>query len=207
MPAALEVSEADANGTVSEKPKAPARRRAPRIHVPGDPDAKPTSPEVIQEAVAEGAVETTAADADLDAEAGLDDAPTLGADGDGPVVVKRKTRRGSRGGKNRRKKPAAVDGVAGVAAGGEADATGVATVEIESPEDGHDVGDVPELASVPVADPVVEPESSVEPEPIVEPEPVVAETAAPAPDESAAAESDAPDYVPMSEWLDDFDRR
>jgi hypothetical protein len=26
-------------------------------------------------------------------------------------------------------------------------------------------------------------------------------------DESAAAESDDPGYVPMSEWLDDFDRR
>jgi hypothetical protein len=74
-------------------------------------------------------------------------------------------------------------------------------VELESPAaDGHP-DDLQEPAPVPVVEPVVEPES------VVEPEPVVAETAAPAPDESAAAESDAPDYVPMSEWLDDFDRR
>ena len=31
------VSSPDGNGSVSEKPKAPARRRTPRIHVPGDP--------------------------------------------------------------------------------------------------------------------------------------------------------------------------
>jgi len=197
-PAVLEVDEADANGAVGEKPKAPARRRAPRIHVPGDPDAPPPSPDVIQEAVAEGAIEATAVDVDLDGDAGPDDAPSVGVDADGAVVVKRKTRRGSRGGKNRRKKPAAVDGAA---VDGEGAAAAVATVELESPAaDGHP-HDLQEPASVPVVEPVVEPES------VVEPEPVVAETAAPAPDESAAAESDAPDYVPMSEWLDDFDRR
>jgi ribonuclease G len=197
-PAVLEVDEADANGAVGEKPKAPARRRAPRIHVPGDPDAPPPSPDVIQEAVAEGAIEATAVDVDLDGDAGPDDAPSVGVDADGAVVVKRKTRRGSRGGKNRRKKPAAVDGAA---VDGEGAAAAVATVELESPAaDGHP-DDLQEPAPVPVVEPVVEPES------VVEPEPVVAETAAPAPDESAAAESDAPDYVPMSEWLDDFDRR
>ncbi len=29
----------------------------------------------------------------------------------------------------------------------------------------------------------------------------------PEPDEPSAAESEDPGYVPMSEWLDDFDRR
>ena len=194
-PAVLEVDEADANGAVGEKPKAPARRRAPRIHVPGDPDAPPPSPDVIQEAVAEGAIEATAVDVDLDGDAGPDDAPSVGVDADGAVVVKRKTRRGSRGGKNRRKKPAAVDGAA---VDGEGAAAAVATVELESPAaDGHP-DDLQEPAPVPVVEPI---------EQVVEPEPVVAETAAPASDESAAAESDAPDYVPMSEWLDDFDRR
>jgi hypothetical protein len=107
------------------------------------------------------------------------------------VVVKRKTRRGSRGGKNRRKKPAA--GVAVAAADG-AVAVGAVTVEIERPEEDGRADGLPELAAVAMADAVVEPEP-------------VAEAAAPEPDESAGAVSDAPDYVPMSEWLDDFDRR
>ena len=40
-----------ANGAADAPPKAPSRRRAPRIHVPGDPDSKPVAPEVVQEAV------------------------------------------------------------------------------------------------------------------------------------------------------------
>jgi len=195
-PIALEVTEADANGAVSEKPKAPARRRAPRIHVPGDPDMPPPSPDVIQEAVADGATEVTAVD--LDAEAVLDDAPSVGEDADGAVVVKRKTRRGSRGGKNRRKKPAAIDGVA---VDGEGTVAAVAMVEIESPVADGRADDLPEPAPVAVVEQVVEHE------PAVEPEPVVSETAAPAPGDLAAVESETPDYVPMSEWLDDFDRR
>ena len=65
-------------------------------------------------------------DADLD---GVSDAAD---DGDAPVVVKRKTRRGSRGGKNRRKKPVAADG----AAAEETDevGSGVATVVAQSDE-------------------------------------------------------------------------
>ena len=38
-----------------------------------------------------------------------------------------------------------------------------------------------------------------ETEPVAEPTPEA--------DEPSAAESDDPGYVPMSEWLDDFDRR
>ena len=45
------------NGAVAEEPKAPSRRRAPRIHVPARSRRAAASPEVIQEAVADGAVQ------------------------------------------------------------------------------------------------------------------------------------------------------
>ncbi len=59
-PAIAAVSGPDGNGSVSEKPKAPARRRAPRIHVPGDPDSQAASPDVIQDAIVEVADVTRA---------------------------------------------------------------------------------------------------------------------------------------------------
>ena len=80
------------------------RRRTPRIHVPVDPDAAPPSAEVTQEAVAEAGDGDGAVRGELDAlEAPASEAG--GADGEAPPVVKKKTRRGSRGGRNRRKKP------------------------------------------------------------------------------------------------------
>ncbi len=185
-PAIAAVSGPDGNGSVSEKPKAPVRRRAPRIHVPGDSDGQTASPDVIQDAIVEVADVT-----ELDGDAGPDGAAaTIAEEGDGTVVVKRKTRRGSRGGRNRRKKPAAVEGAE------IADATAVAavaTVVVDGPaEDG------PELATpAPVVEPAVEPEGDADE--------FVAE--APVPNESVADEPDVPGYVPMSEWLDDFDRR
>jgi hypothetical protein len=121
---------------------------------------------------------------ELDGDAGPDGAAaTIAEEGDGTVVVKRKTRRGSRGGRNRRKKPAAVEGAE----------IAVATAVVDDPaEDG------PELANpAPVVEPAVEPEGDADE--------LVAE--APVPDESVADEPDVPGYVPMSEWLDDFDRR
>jgi len=104
-------------------------------------------------------------------------------DGEVPVVVKRKTRRGSRGGKNRRKKPVGT-GEADVESGGEADLV-VAALVAESTE--TEPEHVPEPAVVPAA---LEPDSD-----------------SALPEESTAAEPDDPGYVPMSEWLDDFDRR
>jgi hypothetical protein len=74
-----------------------------------------------------------------------------GDDGDGAAPVRKKTRRGSRGGKNRRKKP--------VGAGGAA----VATAEPEAADGTEDVSDA-EVSDAEVSDmpePVVpEPESS-----------------------------------------------
>ena len=52
--AVVEAAETGSNGSVSEKAKAPSRRRTSRIHVPGDA-APAASPEVIHEAVAEAA--------------------------------------------------------------------------------------------------------------------------------------------------------
>ncbi len=113
--AAEAVSEPEsANGAADDQPKAPSRRRAPRIHVPGDPDVKPVAPDVVQEAVERRAARGHRAELDVELETepderarrGLDGASDAVDDGDAPVVVKRKTRRGSRGGKNRRKKPA-----------------------------------------------------------------------------------------------------
>ena len=189
-PAIAAVSGPDGNGSVSEKPKAPPRRRAPRIHVPGDPDSQAASPDVIQDAIAEVADVT-----ELDGDVEPDGTGAAAEDADGTVVVKRKTRRGSRGGRNRRKKPAAAEGVE--TEGGTAVAA-VATVVVDGSAEDGPAEDLPELATAaPVVEPAVEPEWGADE--------LVAE--APVPDESAVDEPDVPGYVPMSEWLDDFDRR
>ncbi len=142
--------------------------------MPADPEAAPPSPEVMQEAIAEEAAAEEAPDAALEVDSAEPSVDAAG-DGDGTPVVKRKTRRGSRGGKNRRKKPAAV------AAEGETDADGGPVVLMAIEEPSADA--FPE----PVAEALEEPDA-----PVVE-----------VPD----GDSEAAGYVPMSEWLDDFDRR
>ena len=164
-----EAPDGAANGSVSA-PTAPRQRRTSKIHVPDDPEATVPSPEVIHEAVAEPGTDTAS-----DAESIQ---PSVGVDGDGgdaPPVVKRKTRRGSRGGKNRRKKPAVVAGEAG--ADGDGGAVVLAVVE-EMPADS-----VPEEVAVAVEPPAISAE------------------------DVPSSDSDDAGYVPMSEWLDDFDRR
>ena len=214
---AVEVSEAEAetNGAVERPATQPRRRRAPRIHVPGDPDSAPPSPEVVQEAIAE-----------TDGEA-LNGAATDDAEDAGEApVVKRKTRRGSRGGRNRRKKPAgaatALDGENGAAVSvaesaddatptDESELTGLSPVtelnagpvdrgEIvtESTDDPAVIGfsRSPELdvAAVEATESVSAPELHV---------PEVAEHGS----ESDSESEGTGGYVPMAEWLDDFDRR
>ena len=174
---------------MSEKPKAPARRRAPRIHVPGDPDSPPASPDVIQDAIVEAADVT-----ELDGDAGARwRSGAVGEDADGTVVVKRKTRRGSRGGRNRRKKPAAVEGA-------ETERRhrrrGVATVVVDGSAEDGPAEDLPSPRArrrrAGCRARAGRRRAAAE---------------APVPDEAAADEPDVPGYVPMSEWLDDFDRR
>ena len=93
---------------------------------PAIPITPAVATEVLQEVIAETQVEAVevptethddepGADFDSVSEADANGAAAVTADGDAPVVVKRKTRRGSRGGRDRRKKPAgAATGLAGV---------------------------------------------------------------------------------------------
>ncbi|HZQ81135.1 MAG TPA: Rne/Rng family ribonuclease [Gaiellaceae bacterium] len=100
------------------------------------------------------------------------------ANGDGTEPVKKKTRRGSRGGKNRKKKPVG---------------TGTATVEAEAPET-----EAPELEALEAEAPEAEvPETAAL-------EAAALETAAPS--ENGSGDDDW-GYTPMSEWgLDEPDR-
>jgi ribonuclease G len=93
--------------------------------------------------------------------------------GDGPATpAKKRTRRGSRGGRNRKKKPVAVG----------AEANGTEPDELEDLEAAPELEAEPEPASE-------EPEIAAEPEPEAEPKP-----------EPESAEDGDWGYTPMSEW-------
>ncbi|HEX6724250.1 MAG TPA: Rne/Rng family ribonuclease, partial [Gaiella sp.] len=148
--------QADAAMTPPEAETAPApvekpapKRRAPRIHVPDDGVAdESTEPETALE----------------------EEAPSAGAEGEG-ATPKKRTRRGSRGGRNRKKKTAvAVNGDGAEAT--EPEASETVEVELEANGDGAPLETVPSDAA----------------------------------DASAAPPEEA-GYVPMSEWIEDFDRR
>ena len=84
---------------------------APRIHVPVEPDGAPPAAEVVHEAVLdepeESMVDGSADAVEPSGEAG-------GAeDGEGSAAPKKKTRRGTRGGRSRRKKTAVASGRSG----------------------------------------------------------------------------------------------
>ncbi len=163
--------------------KSPNRRRAPRIHVPDDGANSQASPGVIEDVVVADAIAGT----DTADEAVEHAADVVGVDG-AVTPVKRKTRRGSRGGKNHRKKPVAT-GEAGAVEEGESNGAVARVVESSEPAADHGA------AAVAAAEPAVA---------VVSP----AEAAAAAPSAPAAtSEQGEAGYVPMSEWLDDFDRR
>ena len=96
---------------------APEPTRGVTIHVPGD--------DLGRDGTAEPAVETPA-EPEVDAA----EEPTT-AEAEGAPKPKRKTRRGSRGGKNRKKKPATAS-----QNGAEAAADAEAAPEVEAPVDG-----------------------------------------------------------------------
>jgi ribonuclease G len=134
-------AEPEPDGEMGSPSAAPrSRRRQPKIHVPaetgetpsgdGSPVGLATEPEAQQ--AAEPADEETSTPEAVDG-----------------VAPKKRTRRGTRGGRNRKKKPAATNGAAEPAADGEG-----AAVPAETSADGGE-----------------------------------------------------PEYVPMSEWIEDFDRR
>jgi ribonuclease G len=162
------VAAAESNG--GEPSAEPEPQRAP------EPDLeRETSVEPVAEANAEAEPDVQAAPTgpvihlpgrDLDGETAV---------GDGATPVKKKTRRGSRGGKNRRKKPAGAVAVA------------EAEPEAETSE--------PELATSATPEPEPEPEH-------VRTEPVRAEPVLPEPKQSAPEEHGEDDwsYTPMSQW-------
>ena len=131
------------------------RRRSPRIHVPDDGNGGIPTPVAVT--IVEEAVE----------EQGSADAEVGGGDAGGAEAAKKRTRRGTRGGRNRRKPAATGEGA--------------------SQAEGADQG---ESAGREDADAVVATASS---------------PAASAPASAGPGEDEG--YVPMSEWLDDFDRR
>ena len=165
--------------------RAPARRRTPKIHVPEDARGADAADATDDAPAVEMAVAPEEAPAD-------EHAPSEGdGDGEQAATPKKRTRRGTRGGRNRKRKTAAANG----------DAVAGSTESVDAPED---LDQVPEAVDGVPADLENEPEAPAE-------EPV-AETLEPAAEEVAAVvagdgDSEAEGYVPMSEWIGDFDRR
>ena len=156
---------------VEESPGgAGARRRKPRIHVPDDGTApgRDGAPREVATDMRQPPAE--AAPAEEPTEAPGPEVPE-GDEATHEAAPKKRTRRGSRGGRGRKKKVAAANGDGSEASG--ADAGGA---EASSGEDGGA-------------------------EPTLEEPPVEEEVVAPVPGEGADG------YVPMSEWIEDFDRR
>ncbi len=197
----------------------PRARRTPKIHVPatggeddgtsgGTPAAvAPSEPVMPSEPLPEAAADEPASSDD---EAGsVEDAAEAGA-----VTPRKRTRRGSRGGRGRRKKP--VQGT---------ETTGDGPADTESEGEEHEAP-----AVAPEGDTDVTANGDVAIEPAVKPPPrprkrtpkpaaPVAESAVTTADadvaivapaaETSAETPEAPvadGYVPMSEWLDDFER-
>jgi hypothetical protein len=163
-------------------PKPARGRRSPRIHVPDGPsggnggDTPAIAATVVEDVVTRGG---TAADGVVG-----DVAETDGTDGATPP--KKRTRRGTRGGRNRRKKPAGavVNGI-----GGDADAA--ANEDRDMP-----LESAGELESDPATSPGLEGRTET-------PATVALDKA---PSATAAEEVRDDGYVPMSEWLEDFSR-
>ena len=191
------------NGAVEEqvaeqpKPAGSSRKRKPRIHVPVDPETAPPSPEVIQEAVAD---EGDGDEPGSAVEEPAIEIPESGDDGDAAPAVKKKTRRGSRGGRNRRKKATAGATPAGGEAESDPEGGVVTAVAVPVEDDAPVEDDVPTVDDAPVDDDLAAHDVP---------------SARDSSGEGAESEADAgdtpeesdPGYVPMSEWLDDFDRR
>jgi predicted RNA-binding protein with TRAM domain len=152
----------------------PEPARAVTIHLPGDDYGRPPAEES-----AEPVTEPVA---------GSDEPAAEGAEATTPdgLPKKKRTRRGSRGGRKRKKPAGALGNGAGPETEAEADAEVDDELEVE-PEP----AEVAEPEAVDESEPIaVEPEEA----PVLEPEP-----------SSNGDSSDEWGYVPMSEWLDDID--
>jgi ribonuclease G len=177
-------SEADDDEPAGEKPARAKPSRGVTIHVPGDDLGRDGSEAESPTVPAEPGLE-------LDAEPEAASGPGAEAPSEnGAAPAKKKTRRGSRGGKNRRKRTAAAGATNGAEPASEAELESESLDEPEALEE-------PEAAA-PAPEPELEPE--VEPEP----EPAPVQAAAPA-EEPATDDADEDwGYVPMSEWGDDL---
>ena len=156
----------------------PSRRPRPR-HLPPAADSAPVEKPAPKRRAPRIHVpdDGAAADEAPEPETAAEETPSAEADGDG-AAPKKRTRRGSRGGRNRKKKTTAA-----------ANGDGAEATELSEP-------DAAETAAV-----QLEPNGDGAP-----PEPAPSKAAA----EAADASADSPDeagYVPMSEWIEDFDRR
>jgi len=160
--AAAEPGEETPREKAPPKPR-PPRRRTPTIHVPAEETRAPSSDGAAEPAAAEAEPEVAPSGEAQSEEVEQEPEPPAAGDGAAP---RKRTRRGSRGGRSRRKKAVAANG------------DGVTET---------DAGEPPAPEGVDAAEPV---------------EPV--ETAAVA---GAAAGTGGEEYVPMSEWIEDFDRR
>jgi ribonuclease G len=167
-------STADADEPAGEKPARAKPSRGVTIHVPGDDLGRDGSDAASPAVPAEPASEPDAA------------SEPEAASENGAAPAKKKTRRGSRGGKNRRKRTAAAGATNGAEPAPEAELDSESLDEPEALEE-------PEAAAP-------------EPEPEAEPEPEPAPVQAAAPAEEPAADDADEDwgYVPMSEWGDDL---
>jgi ribonuclease G len=152
---------ASAGGDAPAEEPSP-RRRTPRIHVPSEAAAaggETTDGESmgVEEDVAQGADESAAP---------AEDSP----------APRKRTRRGSRGGRSRKKKTAATANGDGGESASDAQEDGVVA---------QGNGDTSDEADSPAAPATLAPVASAEPGP----------------------SADDEGYVPMSEWIEDFDRR
>jgi ribonuclease G len=158
--------------------------RSVTIHVPSDEFGRDP-----------GDVEETATAVPAEATAPTEEGAEAATNGQ--VPAKKKTRRGSRGGRNR-KKPAGATAAAAATNGSEpaADADPDDEPEaIEEREIGPEPATLPSLEAEPEPAAESEPEAEVEPETAPEPEPEAAD---------AGSENGDWGYVPMSEWGDDL---
>ena len=129
--AEIETATEDGATTEPERPAPRPRKRTPRIHVP-DADGSPA--EEVEAPVVEA--ELVARNGDTD-EPASDDEPASGEvseNGEGAAPARKRTRRGSRGGRNRKRKPPAT-------ADGETGALATAEPEPEPADGPRDAGE------------------------------------------------------------------
>ena len=212
----------------AEKPMRASRSKA-EAEEPMRASRSKKDVEVIEPDEISEPLDTEAAIGDVEPELTAGD--EVVADGD-ELPKKKRTRRGTRGGRSR-KKPAAI----AASTASDLDATAEETNGRPAPRIHVPPSDLAAAAAVAIEEPAEAPPDATEPDPAPrdgavgadgqpkrkrsrrgsrggkkrrKPAAVGAEEVAPADDaivEAQAVDTEAPEYVPMSEWIDDFDSR